>query len=564
MLIEVVAIRLWKSGGLRLLRSAPPCSLHVRVGSERSFSVTLPKRDACRVGLVFDTAAAGEPALVLEFKQETLELPVPYGTSTLKIAGRKVRGEVLVKLSDCDYFSSYEKARVPEADFIRFSSGVTMGSDSSTRILYNGMTYTVDQEHMETTDYAPILRNEVIGHAHSKARQGKVPNAENQGTAEYAFVRKLRRFRSSPEMFITLFSHVNVEVRREDVLRSFFNIFRDPAMKNQLKKRISIRFLGELGEDFGALRKEFFEICARQLVQDERFCLEHGLLDFTPAAELAELRSGVGVGLEASLSAGTYSAPAPSTTPARQQSLAVDDAAFYSFVGFFIGHAVFQQVQISTRFSTTFYRALLRTPASEADIADPTTRSSIEWIRQNDVSELGFVFANGAAVTNENKDRFVQEMVHEEVYGKRPGYPAMAKAFSAIVVKEVSQFTPQELARLLSGVATVPLNYLKQNTIYKKCSAATKEVGFFWEVLEEGSEAFRRQVLCFITGTSSVQYLPHTVNESIIIEKVHETDRLPTAHACFRRLVLYSYPSKEVLRAKLELAVTETAGFHFV
>ncbi|KAI5192661.1 hypothetical protein NECID01_2032 [Nematocida sp. AWRm77] len=545
MLVEVVSIRLRMPGSFWLLRGVPSCTVHVQVGSVESVRVHVTDTFFCRVGLVFETEERGEPVVVLAFRKERLEIPLEHGVSTVPITGRKYRGEVCVRRSEHDYFSLFEMLRVPGSAFVRLSSVASIGGATTTRVVYNGETYTVDQERMETTEYAPILLNEVVSYAHTKARNSALAAKKDKNSSEYKFVRKVRQFRSQPEMFITLFSHVQVIVDRENVLGSLFNIFIDPTLKHQLKNRMMIKFVGELGEDHGALRKEFFDICALHIVQDRRICMEKGLYDLTPSADLECLERKK----EAS---------------GKGKCLDVEDALFYSFLGFFLGNVVFQQVQIPTRFTKIFYNALLRIDSTEEDITDASIKASIAWVRNNPVDEMEFMLKDGTPVTEKNKNSFIKEMIYEEVYGKRSGYRKMSAAFYSIVSKEISQFTAEEFARLLSGVETVPVKYLKETAIYKKCMAFTPEVVHFWSILEEGTEEFRREVLRFITGSSSIQYLPNHVNENIFIEKVDEPDNLPTAHACFRLLVLYSYPTKEALKAKLELALRETEGFHFV
>jgi len=52
--------------------------------------------------------------------------------------------------------------------------------------------------------------------------------------------------------------------------------------------------------------------------------------------------------------------------------------------------------------------------------------------------------------------------------------------------------------------------------------------------------------------------------QKLQIHKVNDTHSLPTSHTCFNQLDLPEYKSKEILREKLFLAITEgKEGFGF-
>ena len=88
----------------------------------------------------------------------------------------------------------------------------------------------------------------------------------------------------------------------------------------------------------------------------------------------------------------------------------------------------------------------------------------------------------------------------------------------------------------------------------------------------EFSQEERAEFLQFVTGSSKVplegfKALPGMsgVQKPQIHKSFTGPDRLPTAHTCMNQMDLPEYPSKEILRNRLKLAVTEgKEGFGFM
>ncbi|KAI5185258.1 hypothetical protein NEHOM01_0716 [Nematocida homosporus] len=546
MLVEVDRVAMWRRGKFGWFRSPPSYRLEIACGRDRSNSVSVRGQGVTRVGLVWETGEINGmrlPELVITFSKEVVRLPLVYGVTSLPVETAKYKGSVMVRLCELSCFGMYERDRVARTDLQPFSQEMTFDSGETRRRLYNGETYTVNLRTMETSGYAPILQNESVNLAHMAAKlEASEQSGQNLSSEEASYIRKVRRLRSSPYMFVSIFSYITLETPRDLIVETLYKVYADPRRRKHMQRKICINFVGEIGEDHGALRKEMFELAAARLVQDERICLVDGLFDLTSDADLAQHRQ----------------------TEKSNLVLDVPDASFYAFMGFFLGYVVFQQVQVVTRFSPLFWKAVLQQEAGYDDITDASVRQSIDWMRANSVNEMEFVDQQGRAVTDKNKEKFIQEVISYETYGKKSGYVELTRAFHALVTNEVLDFTADELSRLVSGVAVVPVDYLMEMAIYKRCNANTREVVFFWNIMKEGTDEFRREVLQFITGSSAVQHVKEGASECIAIEKVNAEGFLPTAHACFRRLVLYTYPTQKDLYQKLVYAMRESGGFHFV
>ncbi|KAJ1670823.1 putative E3 ubiquitin-protein ligase [Coemansia sp. RSA 25] len=127
----------------------------------------------------------------------------------------------------------------------------------------------------------------------------------------------------------------------------------------------------------------------------------------------------------------------------------------------------------------------------------------------------------------------------------------------------LSLFKPEEIELMVRGSG--------EDWDPKDLMAVTELVNFdqdclvlswFWEVLQEMSSVDRRLFLAFVTGSDR---LPTVAANSRLRLKLAmlgpDFTRLPIAHTCFNQLGLWMYRSKEELRDKLVMALSESEGF---
>jgi len=81
---------------------------------------------------------------------------------------------------------------------------------------------------------------------------------------------------------------------------------------------------------------------------------------------------------------------------------------------------------------------------------------------------------------------------------------------------------------------------------------------WFWDILEKADEGYRSRVFQWLTGSSRFPTggFKNRPYPSIAPSKT-SSRHLPSVSTCLCRLFLPEYPSKEVLKEKLELAVLE-------
>ena len=129
-----------------------------------------------------------------------------------------------------------------------------------------------------------------------------------------------------------------------------------------------------------------------------------------------------------------------------------------------------------------------------------------------------------------------------------------------------------EIQLLLCGTNVVDLEDWRANTTYAGGFAEdSPTVVWFWELMQAMHNDERAKLLAFVTGSPKV---PATGFANLMgygggkqlfrlqrVQGLEAAPRLPTASTCFNTLNLSEFSSKEQLRAMLNTAMCEAAGF---
>jgi E3 ubiquitin-protein ligase HUWE1 len=103
---------------------------------------------------------------------------------------------------------------------------------------------------------------------------------------------------------------------------------------------------------------------------------------------------------------------------------------------------------------------------------------------------------------------------------------------------------------------------LRVNTDYQGYSATSPQIRWFWECLQGMSKQDRANLLQFATGSSKVPHggFSHLQasgsQQRFTLYRTPSSDLLPLAHTCFNRIDLPEYPTCEILKEKLMIAIT--------
>ncbi|CBZ23641.1 putative ubiquitin-protein ligase-like [Leishmania mexicana MHOM/GT/2001/U1103] len=329
--------------------------------------------------------------------------------------------------------------------------------------------------------------------------------------------------------------------------------------------QLHIRFHGEEGADAGGLTREWLQLLSEAIV-DERYALF------------------------------IHSQDSISFQPNPFSSVNPNHLEYFQFAGVVTGLAIAHNVPIDVHFTRAFYRHIIghRPVFSDLQSFDQELYTNLNWIMENDVTDLGLTFAvnydrfgsveeaelepNGkdTAVTNGNKQQYVR-LLCEFYMTKRTEDQLLRflKGFYSVIPRrEIQCFTELELELVISGMPNIDIEDLRTHTVYEGYSSTSPQVRWFWEAVGSMSKEDLANLLQFTTGSSKVPHggfghlegsngrsLPFTISRWAVTKE----DLLPQAHTCFNKIDLPVYTSAAVLKEKLMLAITYgSMGFTMV
>ncbi|KDO22807.1 hypothetical protein SPRG_11566 [Saprolegnia parasitica CBS 223.65] len=275
-------------------------------------------------------------------------------------------------------------------------------------------------------------------------------------------------------------------------------------------------------------------------------------------------------------------------------SLEPTNLTLFRAVGRLLARAMLDGQVLPQPLCVPLLKALVGAPLSVADIAylDPTTSASLHYIATaSSVDDLclDFTVARGKTdlvpllpngqdipVTLSNRAAYVDCMVQYLLFDRvQQPLTSLLHGFNEVMPADlVLPFDYQELGLLVAGsAADLDVDDWKRHTKMALAHAATTSATWFWELLRDMTPTQRRHLLQFTTGSSRVpiqgfqgltsfdgRLCPFTVEAIPFTRGV-----FPRAHACFNRIDLPLYPTKELMRDGLHaLAQLEHAEFTIV
>ncbi|XP_024407537.1 E3 ubiquitin-protein ligase HACE1 isoform X3 [Desmodus rotundus] len=343
-------------------------------------------------------------------------------------------------------------------------------------------------------------------------------------------------------------------VHRDSIFRSSCEVV-SKANCAKLKQGIAVRFHGEEGMGQGVVR-EWFDILSNEIVNPD-----YALF--------------------------TQSADGTTFQPNSNSYVNPDHLNYFRFAGQILGLALNHRQLVNIYFTRSFYKHILGIPVNYQDVAsiDPEYAKNLQWILDNDISDLGLeltfsvetdVFGameevplkpggESILVTQNNKAEYVQLVTELRMTRAiQPQINAFLQGFHAFIPPSLVQlFDEFELELLLSGMPEIDVSDWIKNTEYT--SGYEREdpvIQWFWEVVEDITPEERVLLLQFVTGSSRVPHggfaniMGGSGLQNFTIAAVPYTPNLlPTSSTCINMLKLPEYPSKEILKDRLLVAL---------
>ncbi|KAJ2271022.1 putative E3 ubiquitin-protein ligase [Coemansia sp. RSA 371] len=176
--------------------------------------------------------------------------------------------------------------------------------------------------------------------------------------------------------------------------------------------------------------------------------------------------------------------------------------------------------------------------------------------------------ANGAnvAVTSANRVeyvlRYLQWVLSDSI--ARQFEPFRRGFYYVCGSNALSLFKPEDIELMVHGSGEDwDSDALRKTTNFVgfDSEAAQTVGGWFWDVLREMTQRDRKLFLAFVTGSDRMPTVASTQFSMKLAMLGSEHNRFPIAHTCFNQLGLWMYRSKDELRQKLMMAMTESEGF---
>jgi hypothetical protein len=260
----------------------------------------------------------------------------------------------------------------------------------------------------------------------------------------------------------------------------------------------------------------------------------------------------------------------------------------FRLIGTILGLALYNSIILDVHFPPVMYKKLLAETPTLDDLAefDPIMYRSLQQLLSYDGDDFEDVFMNDFTVTENvfGEQRVVElksggasirltKVNREEyvdLYVRYALTDSVAQQFNAfrdgfLLVaggRGLSLVRPEELELLLCGSPELDFSALEKVTRYEDgLTAESRVVRDFWSIVHRMSDADKKRLLFFVTGSDRVPIKGLGNLLFVVSRNGPDSDRLPTAHTCFNHLLLPEYASKEKLERMLYTALKNAEGF---
>lgn len=329
---------------------------------------------------------------------------------------------------------------------------------------------------------------------------------------------------------------LRVEVDRHSILQTGAQ-----AIMRNIKKlkhsMLVVSFKDEMGEDYGAIRREFFYLAMQQFLQDPRLCSTNSIYDVIENSECPEFLYSDDTGI----------ADIIEDVLCESIDAVLDDSVFFIFLGLLVGLFLHYNETLHANFSLAFYENLLWRKFTPRHFQDPIFQRSILRCMREKIEG----YDAGA----------IERIVLDKLFThKKNAYDFIRLGFRAVVTQNLAEFTAFDFPFVFHHYEPISVGVLLKYVNYSNCSNHTQETRWLWEILAGKDQAYLCRFLQFFTGSGSLECFDE--NTRFWFEKTKT--RLFKASSCAKRLFFGSYESREEMEHYLDYSILNTEGFHKV
>ena len=347
-----------------------------------------------------------------------------------------------------------------------------------------------------------------------------------------------------------------VRVHRASIVQDTLNQFvylPDDAFKKPLR----VEFIGEDGVDEGGVRKEFFQVIIRNLLNPDYAMFltdeDANTLFFNPDTMI--------------------------------------ESPEYELIGILLGVAIYNGVILDLPSPLVVYKMLLGVEPTFDDLrsAKPAVASSLQQFLEMAPREVAameqawaltydtYLFGErnvktvplkpggeDLTVTYEQRAEYVQAYAHWWLQdGVKESFGAFRSGFLKVCGgKVLNMLRPEELELLACGNPVLDFDALEASSVY--ADGFTKDspaIINLWKVVHSLDDDGKRRFLKFVSGSDRAPVNGLGSLRMVVSPNGDDSERLPTSHTCFTHLLLPQYNTLEKLRDRLLLAIENTEGF---
>ncbi|CAH0476469.1 unnamed protein product [Peronospora belbahrii] len=356
--------------------------------------------------------------------------------------------------------------------------------------------------------------------------------------------------------------HLRLNIVRASVFSDSMECLAVIPLRN-LHSPIRINFLDEHGVDAGGLQREWFVMLNEALLNPH-----HGLFVCTDKSEQTY-----------------YLNPCPNADILPRQLL------YLLAAGRLLGRALLERSMVCFHLAPPLLKLMLGYPLCFSDLedVDPVVYNNLRWLLANDDADmLGLDFTvsikdgdryhdvelvpggKDIAVTDSNKIEYVERRwQYVLIESVSPQLQIFLRGLYEIIPRNLLLlFDPVEFDFLLCGSEEIDVEDWKCNTTHSGVSRHHRVFKWFWGLVHEMPNEYRRRLLQFATGSLRVplsgfsaltsydgRLCPFTLNAVAGDGFIH-------SHACFNCLDLPLHAARDEFKAML-YAILETEAYGF-
>lgn len=275
--------------------------------------------------------------------------------------------------------------------------------------------------------------------------------------------------------------------------------------------------------------------------------------------------------------------------PRSREDVGEDHLRFYFSTGRLVGRALLEGGIWGFHLARPLLKLMLGVPVTFSDVEyfDPETYKHLTWMLQHDGADalgLDFTVTERSAagelhvvelvpggqsidVTDANKreyaDRWFKHMLFESVGDQLHAF--LSGVYEVVPPEQLLAFDPEEFDYVLCGTPEIDVVDWRAHSTHSPNLNSANALRWFWEVVADMPNEYRRRLLLFATGSACVPISGFAGLTSYdgrlcpfnLRGVPYTTTQYISSHACFNRLDLPLYRSKSELQTVL-LATLET------